>query len=140
VDPFPIIAPRGPFPITTYYECMSIRFPLYANATNTYLSSVCKPIIICTYIFKIICTPITYSYIYSQTYVNHTYIVHNFSSREYITHTCQALKIHHKQSIHTCHYGNNTKERCPYLSKHSNTHNLHYASNNRPSRRKLQFG
>ena len=39
---------------------------------NTYLSSVCKPIIICTYIFKIICTPITYSYTYSQTYVNHT--------------------------------------------------------------------
>jgi hypothetical protein len=77
VDPFPIIAPRDPFPITTYYECMSIRFPLYANATNTYLSSVCKPITICTYILKIICTLITCSYIYSH---NHMYtIIHRFS-------------------------------------------------------------
>ena len=86
-----------------YFVALAYKGNRMLMQTFTYHSSVCNHNHNNIHIFSIVCIQSQHIHIFSQSYVNIAHIVNNFSSREYITHTCQTLKTHHKQSIHTCH-------------------------------------
>ena len=132
MDPFPIIAPRDPFPITTYYECMSIRFPLYANATHTYRTRICNHTTTTHTYTSSHMYLITCSYIHLQPYVKQRIM---YLPRSHIENTSQ------KHAKHTTNCNTAKSKACltkpfekteikwsPYLGKHSQqaTFTQHY--------------